>query len=59
MQIYYQMQAISKIKKQHYFQMQVTSKIKLQYVFQIITQFTSNKKSQIILDLRLVLDKIF
>lgn len=39
--------------------MQVTSKIKLQYVFQIITQFTSNKKSQIILDLRLVLDKIF
>ena len=40
-------------------QMQAIIKMKLQYFFQIAPNFTVNKKSQIILDLRLVLDKIF
>ena len=53
------MQAVSKIKMQYYFQMPAIRKMKLQYFFKITIQFTSNKKSQIVLDLRLVLDKIF
>lgn len=39
--------------------MQAIRKMKLQYFFKITTHFTANKKSQIILDLRLVLDKIY
>ncbi len=53
------MQAISKIKMQYYFQMPAIRKMKIQYFFQITTHFIANKKSQIILDLRSVLDKIF